>query len=349
MKGVAYLGGGRIATVLADAAPPGPGEIQVAVAYCGLCGTDLHIVHGDMDARVSVPLVFGHEMSGTVAAVGADVAGWRVGDPLTVMPLRWDGTCPACLAGHQHVCRNLVFVGIDAPGALQQRWNVPASIAVPLPRDLDLRTAALVEPVAVAVHDVRRAGLRVGDRAVVLGGGPIGVLIATVARTAGAHVLVSETDEGRRRRVAGLGYPVVDPAAADLAAEVARWTGDVGADVVFEVSGAAEAARASVGLARVRGTVVVVAIHAAPRELDLRRVFWRELRLLGARVYRRGDFDHAVDLLRRGLIPADALVSAVVPLDGTAAAVGDLAAGRAMKILVDVAGTGAGAGGAVAA
>ncbi len=338
MKGVTYAGHGRLETVTVDIAPPAPGELQVAVAYCGLCGTDLHIAHGDMETRVSTPLVFGHETSGRVAAVGDDVRGWAVGDPLTVMPLLWDGTCAACLAGHQHICQNLVFVGIDSPGGLQQRWNVPAAIAIPLPPDLDLRTAALVEPVAVAVHDVRRSELHIGDHAVVLGGGPIGVLIAVVAREAGAHVLVAEVDAARRERIAGLGFPVIDPAEADLIAAVGGWTGGNGADVVFEVSGAAAAARSTTALAKVRGTIVVVAIHGAAREIDLQRVFWRELRLLGARVYQRSDFYRAIELLREGRIPAGTLISGVVPLDQTAAAIDDLGSGRAMKILVDVAG-----------
>jgi (R,R)-butanediol dehydrogenase/meso-butanediol dehydrogenase/diacetyl reductase len=338
MRGAAYVGHRRLEAVDVEVTPPGPGELQIAVAYCGLCGTDLHIVHGDMDARVRTPLVFGHETSGTVAAVGAGVEGWAVGDPLTVMPLIWDGTCSACLAGHQHICRNLVFVGIDSPGGLQQRWNVPASLAVPLPPELDLRTAALVEPVAVAVHDVRRSELQVGDHVVVLGGGPIGVLIAAVARDAGAVVLVAEIDDVRRDRIAGLGFRVADPGSADLVAEVQQWTGGGGADVVFEVSGAPGAARVTTALAKVRGTIVVVAIHTAAREIDLQRVFWRELRLLGARVYQRSDFDRAVALLCQGRIPADALISAVVPLGETASAIEDLSAGRAMKILVDVSG-----------
>ena len=338
MKSAAYMGTGHLETVSLEESPPGPGELQIAVAYCGLCGTDLHIVHGDMDARVRTPLVFGHETSGTVAAIGAGVHGWAVGDRVTVMPLIWDGTCTACLAGHQHICENLVFVGIDSPGGLQQRWNVPASIAVQLPADLDLRTAALVEPVAVAVHDVRRAELQIGDRAVVIGGGPIGLLIACVARQAGAHVMVAEVDASRRGLIAALGIEVTDPSSVDLTAEVQRWTDGVGADVVFEVSGAASAVRSTTALAKVRGTIVVVAIHAAAREMDLQRVFWRELRLLGARVYQRSDFERAIELLRRGLIPADAVISGVVSLDDVTAAIADLSAGRAMKILVNVAG-----------
>lgn len=341
MQAAAYRGAGRVETLTLEPRDPGPGELQIAVAYCGLCGTDLHIVHGDMDARVSTPLTFGHEMSGTVAAVGAGVEGWDVGDPLTVMPLIWDGTCAACLDGHQHICQNLEFVGIDSPGALQQLWTVPASIAVPLPAGLDLRTAALVEPVAVAVHDVRRSELQTGDRAVVLGGGPIGVLIGTVARHAGARVLIAEVDSSRRERIAALGFEVVDPAAADIVGFVNAWTDGVGADAVFEVSGSAAAVATLTELPKVRGTIVVVAIHAAPRELNLQRVFWRELRLLGARVYRRSDVDRAAQLLAQGVIPVDAVVTGVVPLEETGAAIDDLSAGRAMKLLVDVAGASA--------
>jgi 2-desacetyl-2-hydroxyethyl bacteriochlorophyllide A dehydrogenase len=273
-----------------------------------------------------------------VAAIGEGVTGWAVGDPLSVMPLLWDGTCAACLAGHQHICQNLVFVGIDSPGALQQLWNVPASIAIALPADLDLRTAALVEPVAVAVHDVRRSELQVGDRAVVLGGGPIGVLIASVARHGGARVLVAEVDAARRAQIEALGFEVVDPAATDIVAHVEAWTDGVGADVVFEVSGAAAAVATLTSLPKVRGTIVVVAIHSAPREINLQRVFWRELRLLGARVYQRSDFDRAAELLRQGVIPADQLITEVVGLDETAHAIEQLSAGRAMKVLVDVAG-----------
>ncbi len=338
MKSAAYVGRGRVETTSVEVRPPGPDELQVAVAYCGLCGTDLHIVHGDMDARVRTPLVFGHEISGTVAAVGDGVQGWAVGERLTVMPLMWDGTCTACLAGHQHICQNLVFIGIDSSGGLQQRWNVPAAIAVPLPPDLDLRTAALVEPVAVAVHDVRRSELQIGDRVVVIGGGPIGLLIACVARHSGAHVMVAEVDASRRDRIAALDIEVIDPSDADLVDEVQRWTGGAGADVVFEVSGAATAARSATALAKVRGTIVIVAIHAAAREMDLQRVFWRELRLLGARVYQRSDFDRAIELLRRKVIPADAVITGVVSLEEIASAIDDLSAGRAMKILVDVAG-----------
>ncbi|WGL50550.1 alcohol dehydrogenase catalytic domain-containing protein [Nocardioides sp. BP30] len=335
MLSAAYTGARTFDVTQTRSVPPGRGEVQIAVAYAGICGTDLHIFHGDMDARVSTPAVIGHEMSGTVAALGEGVTGWAVGDPVTVMPLRWDGTCPACRAGNEHICQHLVFVGIDSPGALQGRWNVPADLLVGLPDGLSLQHAALVEPVAVAVHDVRRSRLAAGDRAVVLGGGPIGVLIAVVARDAGAEVLLVEPDAGRRTAVEELGFRVVDPATADPVTLVEEWTDGTGADVVFEVSGAAPAVLTATAVAKVRGTVVVVAIHPQPKPVDLQRVFWRELTLLGARVYQRTDFERAVELLAGGVVPADALITQVVPLAQVADAFGALESGRAMKILVD--------------
>lgn len=338
MLTASYVGDHAIRISEGEAAPPRPGEVQVAVAFTGLCGTDLHILHGNMDARVSTPLVFGHEMSGTISALGDGVAGWHVGDGVTVMPLSWDGTCPACLAGNTHICQNLDFIGIDSPGSLQGRWNVPAETLVALPAGLRLDHAALVEPVAVAVHDVRRSQLAPGERAVVIGGGPIGVLIATVARHFGGEVVVIELDEQRRAQIEALGFTTLDPRAVDQAEWVTQWSGGAGADVVFEVSGAAAAVLAATSLAKVRGTIVVVAIHPTPRAIDLQRVFWRELSILGARVYERHDFETAVDLVAQGVIPADLLITRIVPLSGTQGAFADLEAGRAMKILVDVGG-----------
>ena len=336
MRTASYTGDRTVSVNEAEPTAPAQGEVRIRVAYAGLCGTDLHIIHGAMDARVSRPLVFGHEMSGTIESVGADVDGWVVGDAVTVMPLDWDGTCPACLAGNTHICQNLVFVGIDSPGALQELWNVRADLLVRLPEGVSLKTAALAEPVAVAVHDVRRSELVAGDHAVVVGGGPIGVLIATVARDAGAEVVVIEPEAGRRAQIAELGFTTLDPIAADQVAWVEEWTGGAGADVVFEVSGAAAAVRGVTALAKVRGTIVIVAIHPTPREIDLQRVFWRELRLLGARVYQRQDFERAVELLAAGVIPADSIISATVGLDDIPSAIADLENGRALKVLVEV-------------
>ncbi len=345
MRAAVYTGARTIAVQERDAPPPGPGQVQLDVAYTGICGTDLHIFHGDMDARVGEHAVIGHEMSGRIAALGAEVDGWQVGQPVTVMPLAWCGVCPACRAGHEHVCHNLDFLGIDSAGALQGRWNVPASTLIALPSTLPLRQAAMIEPVAVAVHDVRRSQLRTGEKVVVVGGGPVGLLIATVAASEGAQVLLVEPNGYRREVAAGLGLRAVDPAVIDVAGAVRQWTGGAGASLAFEVSGAQAGVDTAVEVLAVRGRLVMVAIHPTPRQVNLHRFFWRELTLVGARLYRREDFERAVELVAGDQVPVERLISVVVPLDDVAEAFAALETGVAMKVLVDL-GSAAGEGSA---
>ncbi len=336
MRAATYNGPGEVGVAQVTVSEPARGEVQVAVAYTGICGTDVHIYHGDMDARVKPPATIGHECSGTVAAVGTGVSGWSTGDPVTVLPVRSCGTCSACRAGYSHICPRLTFLGIDAAGGMQNRWNVPAELLVPLPKGLSLEHAALVEPTAVAVHDVRRSGLAAGQHAVVVGGGPVGVLIALVARSNGADVSLVEVDAERRALASKLGFRTIDPA-DDVTAVVAELTGGDGADVAFEVSGAQGGVATAVDVLRVRGTLVMVAIHTQPREVNLHRFFWRELEMLGARLYERRDFEEAVDHVAAGRIPAAELISGVYPLANAAEAFAALARGGAMKILIDCA------------
>ena len=333
---VAYMGARALKLENAELQPPSEGQVRIDVAYTGICGTDLHVYHGAMDARVGPPTVIGHEMSGRVSEVGPGVTGWQEGDHVTVMPLAWCGQCPACRRGHTHICHHLVFIGLDAAGSLQTSWTVPAGTLVRLPQELRLDHAALVEPTAVAVHDVRRAALQPGEKALVVGGGPIGLLIAVVARRAGADVLLIEPDSYRRSVAEALELPRLDPTAEDVGEAVARWTDDAGAAVAFEVSGAAAGVQTAVDSLATRGRLVQVAIHPTPREISLHRFFWRELTLVGARLYDRSDFEKAVALVADGTIPADRLISKVVPLTQAPAAFEALeGGGDVMKILVD--------------
>lgn len=336
MRTASYVGEGRIEPREVDAVAPGPDEVRIRVAYTGICGTDLHILHGHMDHRVSAPQPIGHEMSGTVESVGENVSTVQPGQSVTVMPLLWCGDCAACRAGHRHICQNLAFVGIETPGAMQELWTVPASIVVPVPASVDLAHAALIEPLAVAVHDVRRARLCAGETALVIGGGPIGQLIALVAASVGAAVIVAEPNAERRALAAAQGAHVVDPLNEDLAAVVQERTDGAGADVVFEVAGIAATALDATAHARVRGRIVMVAIHPQPVPINLHQVFWRELEILGARVYEREDFDRAVELIASGSIPATDLITDIVPLDDAALAFAALGEARAIKALVDV-------------
>ncbi len=335
MRAACYAGDRTLELVEVGRNDPGPGEVRITVAFTGICGTDLHIWHGAMDRRVTMPAILGHEMSGTIAAIGEGVADWRVGDRVTVMPLVWCGECPACRAGHQHICHNLNFVGIDSPGSMQESWTVSQDVLVALPPTLSLQVGALAEPTAVAVHDVRRAQLLPRERAVVVGGGPIGLLIASVAQAQGSDVLLMEVNEQRRAVAHSLGFAVLDPATADADSILDGWSAGAGADVAFEVSGAVAGLETAIQSLATRGRLVVVAIHSEPPPVNLFRVFWRELTLIGARVYERADFEDAVELLASGAIPAAQLTTSIESLDHVAAAFAELETGQAMKILID--------------
>lgn len=336
MRAITYIGNESLEVIEKQVTAPGPGEVQIKVAYAGICGTDLHILHGNMDSRVTTPLTFGHEMSGEVNAVGEDIDSRLLGKHVTVMPLLWDGTCPVCVEGHHHICANLNFVGIDSPGAMQEFWNVPATIVFEIPESVSLQHAALVEPVAVAVHDVRRAQVSPGQKCVVIGGGPIGFLIASVISSVGADALVLEPDQARRAQLEELGIRTHDPLLGNTIEVVSEWTSGKLADVVFEVSGAAAPVEEMTNYAKPRGTIVVVAIHPNPRPVNLQQMFWKELHILGARVYETDDFETAIDLITSGKIPSDKVISHVFPLEQSQAALEVLRSGGAMKVLIEV-------------
>ncbi len=315
----------------------GRGEVQLKVSHCGICGTDLHIYHGAMDARVKMPLVMGHEMSAEVQALGEDVDNFNIGDKVVVMPLAPCGDCPACGLGHSHICHNLNFLGIDTPGAFQSYWTVPANTLHLMPAHLSLKHGALIEPLAVAAHDVRLAGVQVGDQVVVLGGGPIGMLVALVARRAGADVLVSEINPYRVELANSLGLEAINPLETDLIKLVMQRSNGAGADIVFEVSGSQAGAEIMTELLRTRGLAVVVAIFAQKPEIDLFRFFWRELRLQGVRVYESEDFTRAIELAASGALPLDELITDVRPLSALKSGFEEMEkGGRVMKILLEL-------------
>ena len=335
MKAAFYEGNEQVRIGPCEPVEPGRGQAQIRVSHCGICGTDLHIFHGKMDHRVHFPAVLGHEMSGTITATGPNVDRFQTGDRVTVMPLDPCGDCPACRAGHSHICHRLKFIGIDAPGAMQSLWTVPAHTLHRLPDSLSFEQGALIEPVAVACHDVRLAEVRPDEYVVVQGAGPIGVLVALAAEAEGARVVMTEINPFRIALAQEFGLDVIDPRKTDVAAMVNEETGGAGADVVFEVSGSAGGAELMTKLPRTRGRICVVAIYADPPRIDLFRFFWRELRLLGARVYEHQDFDKAIQLAAAGKLPLDRLITRVVPMEELQESFRQMERGEeVMKILV---------------
>ncbi len=332
-----YEGDRQIRLGIGEPRDPGEGEVQLQVSHCGICGTDLHIFHGAMDARVDMPLVMGHEMSATVRKLGAGVEGFAEGDRVVVMPLAPCAACPACAAGHSHICHKLNFLGIDTPGAFQSFWTVPAYTLHRIPAKLSMAHAALIEPLAVACHDLRLADLQPGDQVIVLGGGPIGMLVALVAQQAGAEVIVSEINPYRVELARNIGLEAVNPSETDLIELVMQRTKGAGADIVFEVSGSQAGADIMTELLRTRGLAVIVAIFAQKPQIDLFRFFWRELRLQGVRVYESQDFAEAISLAARGALPLDGLISDIRPLSALRSGFEDMEkGGQVMKILLEL-------------
>lgn len=233
------------------------------------------------------------------------------------------------------MCPNLDFIGIDSPGSMQERWIVPESTLFRLPDSLDLKVGALIEPLAVACHSVRRARLKAGDFALVTGAGPIGTLIALVALANDANVLISEPSEDRRRGARSLDLNVVDPVRDDLDAVIESWTGGDGIDVGFEAAAAPRAVNSIVDNLSPRGRLAPVGIHSAPVPVALFDVFWKELEIIGSRLYGREDYETAIDLAASGSLPLSSLISDVVPMDSAPDAFSSLERGEAMKILVE--------------
>ena len=314
MHAAQYVGNKAFEIVAAQYVAPAADEVRLRVGFVGICGTDMHIYHGVMDQRVAPPQVIGHEMSGVIEEVGAAVTGFQVGDRVVVRPLDYCGECPACAVGHSHICHKLKFMGVDSPGAFQNSWTVKARTLHKLPNNVSLEQGALIEPLSVACHDISRSRLKAGERAVVIGGGPIGQLVALVAKSVGADVMLSEVNASRRDFAVANGVIAVNPLEQDVASVVKEWTEGKGADVVFEVSGVQAAIDTMTQIASVRGRICMVAIHSQKPMVDLFQFFWKELELLGARVYERADFEMAIELVASGKIELQPFISSVSSL-----------------------------------
>lgn len=314
MKALFYEGNHSFTIKTLEKQPLQKGEVRLKMAYVGVCGTDVHIYHGKMDARVKPPQIIGHEVSGVIEELGEGVTDWKIGENVTVRPLNPGAEMPAD-NGYRHIGQNLKFIGIDSAGGMQEFWNVPAFTLHRLPENLSLKLGAMIEPLAVACHDVRLGEVVADENVVVIGGGPIGLLVALVARQKGANVMISEVNKNRIEFIQSLGFQIINPIEQDLVQTVEAFTNGAMADVVFEVSGVQAGVTAMTQLPKVRGRIVMVAIHSEPKAVDLFRFFWREIKLIGARVYEPEDFDEAIALAASGTLPLDKMITQIAPME----------------------------------
>jgi 2-desacetyl-2-hydroxyethyl bacteriochlorophyllide A dehydrogenase len=335
MRASRYRGDRIFETETAPLPVARPDEALLRVRRVGICGTDLHIYQGHLDHRVPRNGVIGHEIFAEVVAAPAG-AGFSEGDRVVVEPLIFCGTCRACRMGATYLCYQLKVMGVDAPGGMQEYWAVPTARLLKVPDVLTDDHAALIEPLAIATHDVARAQVKSGDTVVVFGGGPIGCLIALVCRHRGARVKVVEVNPYRIDMLGRLGLETIG-ADQDVVRVVNDWTGGEGADVSFEVTGHPAAVRLVTDVVRVWGTVNVIAIHAEPVPVNLYPIFARELTLLGSRLYTRGAWEEAIRLASTGAIDVGALVTRSIPLEQLQNGMEELlAGGPAMKVLVNL-------------
>ncbi len=298
---------------------PGPGDLVLKVAYSGVCGTDLHLTQAGMDTPLPAGMILGHEFCGEVVEAGpqARAASWRTGDRVTVMPYR---ACPACGArcrdGLDIICPNVAYIGIAAPGGNAQYVAANAAQAIRLPDGLDLQAGALVEPLAVGLHAVRKAGPLLGARVLVIGGGPVGLAVTAFAALAGAAgVLVSEPEAARRERaLAFRANAVADPLASPLEEAFVAHAGGP-PDVVFECVGVPGMIQEAVRQARLFGRVVVVGACMEQDRLHPLLALTKEISMNFALGHDRSDFAFVIDRLARGAIDASALVTGVVGFD----------------------------------
>ncbi|MGN9840111.1 2,3-butanediol dehydrogenase [Nonomuraea sp. H19] len=244
--------------------PPGPGEVTIEVAYCGICGSDLHeyadgphavpVGEAHPESGVAAPLILGHEFCGTVTEIGSGVTGLAPGDRVAVEPHYRCGRCPRCLAGEYNICRHFGFAGLMGHGGLAERATVPAYMLHRLPEPVSLEQAAVFEPAAVALHAVRRAGIRPGESVAVLGLGPIGLLVTQLAARYGAgRIVAADRSPARREMALRLG-------AAETGADLADLAGGEGADVTFEVVGSDDTLRACLAATRRGGRVMFLGL-----------------------------------------------------------------------------------------
>lgn len=298
----------------------GTDDLLVQVKACGICGSDIHGWDGSTGRRLP-PLVMGHEAAGVVSQVGANVRDFKVGDRVTFDSTVSCGRCASCRKGACNLCENRQVLGVACNefrrhGAFAEYVVVPQHISYLLPDDLPFEHAALIEAVSIAVHAANRTPAKLGDTALVVGSGMIGLLVVQAIRLAGcSQVIAVDLDDSKLELAKSLGADAgFNPKHCDVVAEVKKLTGGKGADVSLEVVGATPTVKMAIECTRRGGSITLVGNLAPQVELPLQAVVTRELSVLGS-CASNGEYPECIEFMRRGDIRVAPLITAKAPLE----------------------------------
>ncbi|MCF6097141.1 alcohol dehydrogenase catalytic domain-containing protein [Thermovorax subterraneus] len=290
-------------------------EVLIKVRYCGICGSDMTMYSGK-HPRIRPGTVMGHEFVGEVVEIKTSKkTDIEIGDFVVVEPMFNCHNCFYCKTGRYNLCDDVQMCGRDVDGGFAEFVKVQLDKVIKLSKSCDLKRMALTEPLAVAVSVVNKCKLKVGDTAVVLGGGPIGLLVAQVLRYSGASsVIVSEINEYRLQKAREMGFVAVNPNEEDLKSRVQNFN-KVGADVVIDCVGHPSSFETALKLVRKGGLINIVALYHDKVSVDLLQIVYSEIDLKGTFVYTYNAFRTAKDLLEKGLIDVEPFITAVYPLE----------------------------------
>ena len=287
----------------------GDDQIKVKMKRIGVCGSDIHVNHGK-HPYTSYPVVQGHEVSAQVVEIGKNVTNVKVGDKVTIQPQVVCGKCYPCTHGMYNDCEELKVMGFQTTGMASEYFVTEAKKALKLPDNMSWDHGAMIEPLAVAVHAVRRYGDVKGKTALVLGGGPIGNLVAqTLMAQGAAKVMVSELSAYRLETAAKCGITTVDPSKKDLHDAIIEFFGPDGADVIFECIGINVTMDQAIRFARKGSDIIVVGVFGDLGTINMGFIQDHELRLIGTAMYREEDYIEAIRLVGAGKIAFDPLIT----------------------------------------
>jgi len=320
--------------------PIGPGEIRVAPLWCGVCGSDMHELEtgGYFIPKERIPQILGHEFSARVLEIGSDVHQVRVGQRASVVPHVYCGTCWFCTSGRKALCKNITFTGMSWPwGGLAEQTVVPEYQAIALPDDVSDEQGAILEPLATAEYAVRRAGVGLGSRVLVVGAGPIGQLAILAAAASGAgEVFVAEPNPTRRAQAEKIGASrAFDPTTEDVAGELLEVCDGVGVEASIDCSGNERGFALCVSATRAGGTVAVPAIHVGPRTVQPDLWCLKDLNIHGSWSWDAKDLPRLLRLIGAGKLPVEKIVTSKIDIADIAAGIASLGdpSGDQIKVL----------------